>query len=77
MIYPVDLDTNLEKLKFDINVENDVQLANIERFKTRKNGELLPTPTFKLAFKDDCFPVSISIVIFSFRVRPCVFNPIE
>ena len=72
-MYPVDLDTDLEKLKCDINVQNDVQLANIERLKTRKNGELLPSPTVKLAFNDDRLPVSISIGIFSFRVRPYVF----
>ena len=36
VIYPVDLDTNLEKLKFDINVENDVQLANIERLRQER-----------------------------------------
>ena len=43
----------------------------------RNNGELLPSPTLKLAFNDDCLPVSISIGIFSFRVRPHVFNPIQ
>ena len=50
MIYPVDLDTDHEKLKCDINVHNDIQLANIERLKMRKNGELLLSPTLKLAF---------------------------
>ena len=77
VIYPVDLDTALQKLKYDINVQNDVQLANIERLKTRKNGKLLPSPTLKLAFNDDCLPVSIRIGIFSFRVRPYVFNLIQ
>ena len=54
-----------------------VQLANIERFKTRKYSKLLPSPTLKLAVNDECLPVSISIEIFSFRVRPYVFNPIQ
>ena len=77
VIYPVDLDTDLGKLKHDINIENGVQVAKFERFNARKNGETLPSPTLKLAFNDNCFPVSINIGIFSYRVRPFVFNPLQ
>ena len=73
VIYPVDLDKDLGKLKHDINIENGVQVAKI----ARKNGETLPSPTLKLAFNDNCLPVSINIVIFSYRVRPFVFNPLQ
>ena len=43
----------------------------------RKNGETLPSPTLKLAFNDNCLPVSNNIGIFSYRVRPFVFNPLQ
>ena len=76
-LYPVYLDTDLGKLKHDINIENGVQVAKVERLNARKNGETLPSPTLKLAFNDNCLPVSISIGIFSYRVRPFVFNPLQ
>ena len=70
VIYPVDLDTDLGKLKHNINIENGVQVVKIERLNSRKNGETLPSPTLKLAFNDNCLPVSISIGIFSYRFDP-------
>ena len=76
VIYPVDLDTDLGKPKHDINVENGVQVAKIERLNSRKNGETLPF-TLKLAFNDNRLSVSINIGIFSYRVRPFVFNPLQ
>ena len=77
VIYPVDIDTDLGKLKHDINIENGVQVAKIERLNARKNGEILPSTTLKLAFNDNCLSVSICIGIFSYRVRPFVFNPLK
>ena len=76
VIYPVDLDTDLGKLKH-INIKNGVQVAKIERLNARKNGETLPSPTLKLAFNDNCLPVSINIGIFFYRVTPFVFNPLQ
>ena len=77
VIFPVDLDKDLRKLKHDINIENGVQVAKIERLNARKNGETLPSPTLKRAFNDNCLPVSINIDIFSYRVRAFVFNPLQ
>ena len=50
VMYPVDLHTDLGKLKHDINIESGVLVAKIERLNARKNGETLPSPTLKLAF---------------------------
>lgn len=77
VIGPISTETDLEELKHEINMNNDIQVIQLARLRRRVNNTWTDTQSIKITLSTDKLPESIKINYINFRVRAFVQSPMQ
>lgn len=77
VIYPISCETNLETIKENLSVDNDISIVKIERLKKQNGRERVDSESIRIVFDSESLPKKVKYKYLVFRVRPYVFPPLQ
>ena len=77
VIGPISSDIDLEELRHQLTIENDLNIVRIERLKRREGNLWIDSKSLKLVFTSNIFPSEVSVFRMKYKVRAYIPDPMQ
>ena len=77
VVYPISENIDLDELKQQINIDNDIQIVKLERLRKKINNNWTNTQSVKITFSNEHLPDHIIISYMKYKIRPFINDPMQ